>query len=223
MDALSLRLALGWLGLMGLAGPALVPAAGAEGAPASSPVSTRFGSVEGVITFPGAVPKSSRPDDAGHRRDLVRVDRQSRGLADVAVWLEVKRSGGNPADADDEAAQPMKPAIMDQFDHNFLPRVLAVRSGQSVKFTNSDPANHNVRTTARQSSNEFNVFTGQDGSYEHRFVSEPDQRPVRISCDIHPWMRGWIYVLDHPFVSVTDGQGRFRLDQVPVEIVPGHP
>ena len=25
-------------------------------------------------------------------------------------------------------------------------------------------------------------------------------------------MRGWIYVFDHPYFAVTDGQGRFRID-----------
>lgn len=104
---------------------------------------------------------------------------------------------------------------MDQRDHEFVPRVLAVRSGQPVRFTNSDPANHNVRASSPQPANEFNVFTGVEGSYTHHFVADPQQRPVRVGCDIHPWMRGWIYVLDEPNFGVSDALGRLRLGPLP--------
>jgi hypothetical protein len=104
---------------------------------------------------------------------------------------------------------------MDQRGHEFVPRVLAVRSGQPVKFTNSDPANHNVRTSSRRFTNEFNVFTGIEGSYTHRFVADAQNRPVRVGCDIHPWMRGWIYVFDQPHFTVSDAQGRFRIPSLP--------
>ena len=104
---------------------------------------------------------------------------------------------------------------MDQRDHEFAPRVLAVRAGQSVKFTNSDPANHNVRATASEPANQFNVFTGMDGSYTHRFIANSGSRPVRVGCDIHPWMRGWLYVFEHPWFAVTDEHGSFRIDSVP--------
>ncbi|MBI4657782.1 MAG: hypothetical protein HY735_02840, partial [Verrucomicrobia bacterium] len=40
-------------------------------------------------------------------------------------------------------------------------------------------------------------------------------RPVRLGCDIHPWMRGWIYVFDHACFALTDEGGRFRIDSVP--------
>jgi len=93
------------------------------------------GTIEGVITFRGEVPKSSVPDDAGVRRDLLQVDHSTRGLANVAVWIEMDASA--PAEKD---SQPTAPAMMDQRDHEFVPRVLAVRSGQLVKFRNSDAA-----------------------------------------------------------------------------------
>ena len=59
------------------------------------------------------------------------------------------------------------------------------------------------------------IVTGVGGKYEHRFLADPDMRPVRLGCDIPPWMRGWIYVFEHPHFSVTDEQGRFRFGAVP--------
>jgi hypothetical protein len=93
--------------------------------------------------------------------------------------------------------------------------VLAVRAGQGVKFTNSDPANHNVRTSSSQRTNQFNVFTGIEGSYVHRFCAEPGEQPVRLGCDIHPWMQAWIYVFNHPCFAVTDDSGNFRIASIP--------
>jgi plastocyanin len=139
------------------------------------------------------------------------VDTKSGGLQNVIVWLVVEQASAEVRGP--PASLPI--AMMDQRDHQFVPRVLAVRSGQPVRFTNSDPANHNVRTSSPHPANEFNVFTGADGSYTHRFIVHPAQRPVRVGCDIHPWMRGWIYVFDHPHFSPTDERGRFRIEAVP--------
>jgi plastocyanin len=135
-------------------------------------------------------------------------------MADVAVWLQAK-SGQKPNSMDEREPEQPPSAQMDQRDHEFVPRVLAVRSGQPVEFTNSDPANHNVRTSSSQRFNEFNIFTGMDGTYTHRFAVDARGRPVRVGCDIHPWMRGWIYVFDHPWFAVTDERGGFRIDGVP--------
>lgn len=174
------------------------------------------GAVEGVVTFRGEVPKSSVPDDAGTHRDLLEVNRDNGGLRYTVVWVTTDKAGPKrPGSQNTPPDRPPQPELMDQRDHEFVPRVLAVRAGQPVRFTNSDPANHNVRTVSSQRTNEFNVFTGIEGSYTHRFAADGQHRPVRVGCDIHPWMRGWIYVFDQPHFAVSDPQGRFRIDALP--------
>jgi plastocyanin len=171
----------------------------------------RHGEVAGRVTFHGDSPKSAVADDAGIHRDLLTVHKETRGLANVVAWLE-PRSVPRPPD---HLPGSLDPAVMDQRDHEFAPRLLAVRSGQAVRFSNSDPANHNVRTSSPQPTNEFNVFTPMGGSYLRRFVSDPQQQAVRVECDIHPWMRAWIYVFDHPWFDVADERGRFEIRSVP--------
>jgi plastocyanin len=171
------------------------------------------GNVEGVILFRGEIPKARTPDDAGVRRDLLQVDRENDGLRYTVVWVATDKSRAKESGsrATPPAETLLQPALMDQRGQEFVPRVLAVRSGQPVKFTNSDPANHNVRTSSFQPTNEFNIFTGVDGSYIHRFAADSQNRPVRVGCDIHPWMRGWIYIFDQPHFAVTGLEGRFRI------------
>jgi hypothetical protein len=91
-----------------------------------------------------------------------------------------------------------------------------VLAGQPVRFTNGDPANHNVRASSGVRTNEFNVYTGINGSYTRSFAATPNHEPVRIGCDIHPWMLAWIYVFDHALFAVTDETGRFRIENVPI-------
>lgn len=170
------------------------------------------GSVEGVITYRGKVPKARVADEVGHRHNLLDVDRKTRGLRWAVVFLIPKDvKVGNK-----QASQiPRKPAVIDQQEHMFVPHMIAVRAGQTVKFTNADAANHNVRGSSLVAKNNFNIFTGAGGKYEHRFASDRKNRPVALTCDIHPWMRAWVYVFDHPHFTVTDKKGKFRLADVP--------
>ena len=102
---------------------------------------------------------------------------------------------------------------MDQRNYAFRPHVLALRSGDEVRFMNSDNANHNVH--AIDSANAFNLAGGAGVALTRRFRRPAAGRPVAVGCDIHPWMKAWIYVFDHPWFAVTDATGAFRLDGVP--------
>jgi len=93
-------------------------------------------------------------------------------------------------------------------------RVAASGSGIPVGFTNSDLANHNVRGTSFVAENNFSVFVPYEQAYRHRFRADKKQRPVVLSCDIHPWVKAWIYVFDHSFFAVSDAEGKLRIDGI---------
>ncbi|MFB3074616.1 MAG: carboxypeptidase regulatory-like domain-containing protein [Candidatus Methylomirabilales bacterium] len=38
---------------------------------------------------------------------------------------------------------------------------------------------------------------------------------IEVNCDLHPWMKAWIVVAEHPYYTVTDGTGAFVLTDVP--------
>lgn len=175
------------------------------------------GSVEGRVTFQGEIPRNPIPDDAGWQEDLLHVDGTTRGLGYVVVHIEADGPSAKEAPGAPQAANPAprKPVVVDQVENIFTPPVVAVRSGEIVTFLNSDQANHNVRTMTSDAANQFNVFTGIGGSYKHQFASSGGDRPIRLSCDIHPWMRAWVYVFDHPRFAVTDKEGAFRIENIP--------
>ena len=163
--------------------------------------------IRGRVLFDGKIPKAKVIDESGRNRDLIEVDPKTSGLRFAAVFL---------LDAPmSEAPDRLEELRIDQKDFTFVPRIVTVRAGQAVKFTNSDSANHNVRGASLLPKNEFNVYTGTQGESIHRFVADPKNRPIRLGCDIHAWMTGWIYVFDHPYYAVTDSEGRFELRGVP--------
>ena len=102
-------------------------------------------------------------------------------------------------------------AVMDQRGERFVPHVLAITTGTIVDFPNSDHIYHNVFSLSRTKSFDLGRYAA-GRSKQVRF-----DRPgiVRVFCDIHSHMNAFILVFGHPFFSLTDADGRYRIDNVP--------
>ena len=48
-----------------------------------------------------------------------------------------------------------------------------------------------------------------------RTVCRQSSKTVRVDCDAHGWMEGWIYVVDNPYYAVTGADGKFSITDVP--------
>jgi plastocyanin len=102
-------------------------------------------------------------------------------------------------------------AKMDQKQCSFTPRVVIVPAGGTVEFLNSDRLLHNVRSAGKENP-PFNRAQPHARSISFSF-KQPEV--LRIDCDLHSWMRGWVVVAEHPFYAVTNEQGEFSLEDVP--------
>jgi plastocyanin len=103
------------------------------------------------------------------------------------------------------------PAKMDQKQCSFVPRVVVVPVGGTVEFLNSDRLLHNVKSAGKENP-PFN--RAQPHARAISFVFKKPEI-VRVDCDLHSWMRGWVVVAEHPFYAVTNEQGEFILENVP--------
>lgn len=102
---------------------------------------------------------------------------------------------------------------MDQVNFQFTPETLAIRVGDSVRFTNSDKEVHSVRTS--DALNRFNITVPKGKEYVQRFPRGASFRPVVLGCAFHGAMRAWIYIFDHPYYALTQSDGKFELPAIP--------
>ena len=102
---------------------------------------------------------------------------------------------------------------MQQKDLAFDPGLLPVQVGTKVEFPNLDDTYHDVFSFSP--AKRFDL-----GRYRPDVTPAPSQvfdtaGLVTLRCDIHEHMRALILVLDTPHFVITDGQGNFRLSNVP--------
>jgi plastocyanin len=130
------------------------------------------------------------------------VDARGQPLAGAVLTLR------GPLGAEAEPAS----ALMDQQAKQFVPNVLAVRSGTRVAFPNSDNIRHHVYSFSPAKHFELRLYQGTPS--EPVLFDKPGA--VVLGCNIHDWMVGYVYVTDDPWFAVSDAQGRVQLDSLPV-------
>jgi hypothetical protein len=108
---------------------------------------------------------------------------------------------------------PEGPAVLDQKGCMYEPRVQGLRAGQTLNIHNGDPILHNVRSLAR-TNRAFNIAQPKMGMVREKVFERPELA-VKFKCDVHPWMTAYLFVLDHPFFSVTNDEGSFSIAGLP--------
>lgn len=159
------------------------------------------------------------------------IDPKTRGLRDVFVWIGPDLGNGpdgKPIDAREEPFPPekihptlRKPASptekIDQPCCRFIPHALGIRVGQELEIFNSAPIPHNAKFDSGSSGN-WNPLLPANTTVPFKIKIkgiEPRHAPISLSCSIHPWMKAWIQVFDHPYFALTDAEGNFKISKAP--------
>lgn len=103
-------------------------------------------------------------------------------------------------------------ATIDQKGCVYLPHVAVAPAGGEVDILNSDGILHNIHT--------FSTANPAINKAQPKFkkvLTEKFAKPevIKVTCDAHAWMLGWLAVSDHPYVAVTNDKGEFSLSNVP--------
>jgi plastocyanin len=174
---------------------------------ASAPAAT----LKGTVRFTGAPPTTKKIpvtiDQYLCGKEKVPQDlviSASQGIKNAVVALQ-----GVPAGA--KAANLPTTVKMDQKECVFVPRVVVVPAGGTVEFLNSDRLLHNVRGDAKEN-RPFNRAQPHARTISMTFKSP---ETLRVDCDLHSWMRGWVVVAEHPFYAVTNDAGEFAFENIP--------
>lgn len=144
------------------------------------------------------------------------------GSGTVSGRLSIVKSGAAVADASNAVvwidglkapagAAKAGRAEMKSQGKRFVPRVVAVGRAAEVEFPNVDPIYHNVFSVSP--SNRFDLGLYRSGGSKEKRFDEPGL--VRVYCNIHPQMVGFVMVVDSDYAAVTGPDGSFRFDGVP--------
>jgi plastocyanin len=110
-----------------------------------------------------------------------------------------------------ETPPPAQPAVMDQRNKEFVPRLLPVVKGQEIRFLNSDKVQHNVFSPHEHEPFDLGLYPAG----ESKSVRLNALRRHKVYCNLHKSMVADILVLPNRYFSLTDENGRYRIESPP--------
>ena len=100
---------------------------------------------------------------------------------------------------------------IDQKGCKFTPHVVAMAPGE-LDIKNSDGVLHNIHTYSTA-----NASINKAQPKFKKVMTEKFEKPevIKVTCDVHSWMLGWIAVMPHPYFGITDANGVAKIENVP--------
>jgi plastocyanin len=196
-------------------------ALGAAGTLLASLAAARAADIYGTITFKGTpppeiniVPLKNDPNCGPMHKTMPTTHfykvGPKGGLADVVVALKGIQGKSTGPQA--------KPLVIEQKACLYHPYVSACQTGQKVIVRNLDPVLHNVHVAPTNPANPEENRAQLPHGPDLTFTFKAPENFIVFKCDVHPWMYAFVSVFDHPYFSVSDTEGSYRIHNVP----PGH-
>ncbi|HSJ79417.1 MAG TPA: methylamine utilization protein [Erythrobacter sp.] len=132
------------------------------------------------------------------------VDADGVPVRDAVVELHSSKAASGPI------RFPWKMG-MAQRNQQFVPGTLVVARGSTVAFPNLDTVRHSIYSFSKPARFEIELY-GRDQTRTHTF---PIAGSVKLGCNIHDQMRGYIRVTDTPYAGKTDHNGYVTLEGMP--------
>jgi hypothetical protein len=128
------------------------------------------------------------------------------GLKNVVVFIESVLTG--------KQADPQKENFLHNDGCRYAPHIMAFQKGERLRLRSNDlklhiPHGYLGERTVFNLSLPFKNTTIDATSR----IRQPGI--MKVVCDTHAWMLGFVHVFDHPFFAVTNEQGFFSIPDLP--------
>jgi len=169
------------------------------------------GTISGEVKFAGNPPTpekiaTTKDQDVCGKTEKVNealLVGPNKGIQNVVVSLTNVQKGKK---------MPETGATLDQKDCRYAPHVVLSPAGAELAILNNDGILHNIHTYSTKNP-PFNRAQPKFKKEMKEKFAEPET--VKLTCDAHGWMNGWLVVQDHPYYAVTDANGAFKMTDVP--------
>ena len=184
----------------------------------TGPAFGQWASVTGTFQYDGKAPvfkpiiPNKDPQFCGKQNipdERLLVNSATKGIANVVIYLRKKPSKISP-EYDKKANAQVN---VDNALCRFEPHVQTVRTTQMLVLGNKDAIGHNTNVSMFKNPS-FNQLIPALGNIKKK-LSASERVPIKIACNIHPWMSAILVIKDHPYVAVTDANGEFMIPKLP--------
>lgn len=178
-----------------------------------SPLARADGTIAGVVNWDGPAPQPVRihrgADTNCRSREMIdpTILLGAGGKAVQNVYVRVSKNA--PAREADLATF----RVIDQVDCMYTPRVVGAIEGQKILIKNADGIVHNVH--AYDGPKTWFNQAQTPGAPPIMKAAPAGISVVKLGCDLHPWMAGYVLISKHPFFAVTGKDGRFVIEGLP--------
>jgi len=131
-----------------------------------------------------------------NRLNITVIDENNKPIENAVVYIN-----------ESLAESIEKVVVIDQVDKEFIPYVTAIRRGSAINFPNNDEIRHQVYSFSNSKNFELPLYKGN----EFRPVIFEKSGEVPLACNIHDWMKAYIYVVDTDKFDLTNNEGKGEL------------
>lgn len=196
------------------------------------------GSIEGKVVFNGEKPphmeivKEKNPEVCGTGVRIIDPWTLGSGgeLLDAVVYIQDIKTGKKWTDTNFH---------FDQKGCGFVPYISVMKNKSKVEVVNLDPIGHNIHTYEYMGKIQLSKLLPGGINLTILNIGQPNQgftfkkkiklrrdNQMKMECDIHNFMHGWMLVLENPYYSMTKADGSFKIDNVPAgtyKVIAWHP
>ena len=195
-------------------------AAAAVLAAGTTAVAADWGTVKGKFVYKGDVKPEkivpSKDTEFCSKHELVDesiIVGDKGGLANVFVFLNPGRD--KKVEVHPDIKPSSEPKILDNHGCRFEPHAMTLWTEESLEVRNSDEGlAHNTNASFFFSNPTFNE-TVPNGSPLKKKFTKSEAYPSKVVCNIHPWMLGYVFIRDNPYMALSAEDGSFEIANVP--------
>jgi plastocyanin len=191
------------------------PAPAANASPGKPVDEATVAEVTGTVKLEGTPPEMRRinmaaePNCARANSGPVFTDQVVTGeggaLANVVVYVKSVEGYSFP--------KPSTDVEIDQKGCMYQPHVVALEVGQKLRVVNSDRTTHNIHPIPKYN-REWNESQPPNAAPFEKTFAHPEVA-IPVKCNVHPWMKAYIAVMQSPYFQVTGKDGAFDLKNLP--------
>jgi len=176
---------------------------------------SKTGTLKGRLIYNGSAPEpavvipNANPQVFGKYRiiDESLLVPRMLGVQNIFIWV---RSSDIPIPAPGK----LDPVTVEFKEGRFAPHALAFQVPRELVLKNADDSVvSNFRGDLLQNPR-FNLIMPM----QHQIsvaIKESETAPLPLESNLYPWVKSWILPLKHPYFTVTDEGGQFKIEKLP--------